>query len=104
VSAKPPEDKKIILTDADPIVGAEPTAVIARPAPALAPSENIFREEYRSWQRSIAQILKHTLVLLPIVLMSYGLHHLLSWMGDPKLFDYIPWRWSLDAADAINST
>jgi hypothetical protein len=92
---------KIIITDADPSTTSEAPSLIA-PVP-LPPtvSESPFKEEYRSGKQSLAKILKHTLILLLIILLSVAAHNLLLWLGDPKLFDILPWRWALDGADLI---
>ena len=42
----------------------------------------------------------HTFISAVLILCSFGINRLLLAFGDPKLFDWVPFRYMFDAMDA----
>lgn len=56
-------------------------------------------DELQSGAKSIVKIVKHSFVFLVVLGLGILLHATLIWVGDPKIFDLIPWRYASDGAD-----
>lgn len=55
---------------------------------------------YRALKSGIV-LFAHLIVALFIIGLIYALEHVLVWIGDPKIFDRIRWRYLFDFADLL---
>lgn len=54
------------------------------------------------WRRAafvVQHLLTHLFVFSSLVVGAVGVHHLIEWLGDPKLFGLVPWTMIADISD-----
>ena len=57
---------------------------------------------HRSFKKGIAwgsYVAAHALVTVVLICVIAGIQRLLIWIGDPKLFDWVPLRYIFDVVD-----